>query len=113
MNDYEEQQQSAEFDRLLLDINDWVARSPRWPPFRHAAALWARVGPRLSELQARLDRVLVVGVVGGTGTGKSTLVNALVGRRVSLASDVQRPTTTRPVIVCHPDVDPSFLDFSG
>ena len=56
MNDFDEQQQSAEFDSLLADINDWVARAPHWPPFRQAAALWARVGPRLSELQSRFGR---------------------------------------------------------
>jgi len=55
-----------------------------------------------------LDRVLVVGFLGGTGTGKSTLLNALVGQRVSEAGKA-RPTTRQPVLVCHPDVDTSFL----
>ncbi|HEX3997161.1 MAG TPA: dynamin family protein [Pirellulales bacterium] len=110
MSDYDEDQQLAEFDRLLAAINEWTARAPHWPSFAKAAAIWARVEPRLRELQSRLDRVLVVGIVGGTGTGKSTLVNALVGTCVSPASDIQRPTTTRPVVVCHPDVDASFLN---
>jgi len=38
----------------------------------------------------------VVALVGGTGVGKSTLLNALAGREVSAAS-VRRPTTARPV----------------
>lgn len=109
----DEHRQSAEFDRLLAEIGQWVERSPHWPPFGQAAALWARIEPRLRQLQSRLDRVLVVGVVGGTGVGKSTLVNALVGQCVSPASDAQRPTTIRPVVICHPDVDPAFLGFAG
>jgi 50S ribosome-binding GTPase len=104
--------EAADFDQLVSQITRWVEQSPPWPPLKQATALWARVEPRLRELQNRLDRVLVVGVVGGSGTGKSTLVNALVGRCASAASDVQRPTTVRPVVVCHPDVDPSFLHFS-
>ncbi|GGT59396.1 dynamin family protein [Streptomyces purpureus] len=66
-----------------------------------------------AELLAQLDDYLVprlkdpeaplLAVVGGsTGTGKSTLVNSLVGRRVSEAG-VLRPTTRTPVLVCHPD----------
>lgn len=66
-----------------------------------------------TELLAQLDDYLVprlkdpeaplLAVVGGsTGTGKSTLVNSLVGRRVSEAG-VLRPTTRTPVLVCHPD----------
>jgi hypothetical protein len=54
--------------------------------------------PRLREPRAPL-----LAVVGGpTGAGKSTLVNSLVGRRVSEAG-VLRPTTWTPVLVCHPD----------
>ncbi|MEV0278378.1 dynamin family protein [Streptomyces sp. NPDC050610] len=65
------------------------------------------------ELLAQLDDYLVprlrapeaplLAVVGGsTGAGKSTLVNSLVGRRVT-AAGVLRPTTRTPVLVCHPD----------
>ncbi|WP_142218257.1 dynamin family protein [Streptomyces sp. SLBN-118] len=54
--------------------------------------------PRLKEPEAPL--LAVVG--GSTGAGKSTLVNSLVGRRVSEAG-VLRPTTRTPVLVCHPD----------
>ncbi|MFE7583826.1 dynamin family protein [Streptomyces gardneri] len=66
-----------------------------------------------AELLAQLDDYLVprlkdpdaplLAVVGGsTGAGKSTLVNSLVGRRVS-ESGVLRPTTRTPVLVCHPE----------
>ncbi|MFG2892799.1 ATP-binding protein [Streptomyces sp. NPDC048248] len=54
--------------------------------------------PRLRSPQAPL--LAVIG--GSTGAGKSTLVNSLVGRRVSEAG-VLRPTTRTPVLVCHPD----------
>ncbi|MCF2706564.1 GTPase domain-containing protein [Arcanobacterium haemolyticum] len=47
---------------------------------------------------ASLDAPLVAVVGGSTGSGKSTLVNSLVGRVVSKASAV-RPTTRRPVLV--------------
>ncbi|MFB7216967.1 dynamin family protein [Streptomyces sp. NPDC056227] len=54
--------------------------------------------PRLKDPEAP-----VLAVIGGsTGAGKSTLVNSLVGRRVSEAG-VLRPTTRVPVLVCHPD----------
>ncbi|WP_026248429.1 GTPase domain-containing protein [Streptomyces sp. LaPpAH-108] len=72
-----------------------------------------RVRANRDELLAQLDDYLVprlrspeaplLAVVGGsTGTGKSTLVNSLVGRRVSEAG-VLRPTTRTPVLVCHPE----------
>lgn len=54
--------------------------------------------PRLKDPEAPL--LVVIG--GSTGAGKSTLVNSLVGCRVSEAG-VLRPTTRTPVLVCHPD----------
>ncbi|MEU4653620.1 dynamin family protein [Streptomyces sp. NPDC023723] len=54
--------------------------------------------PRLRDPESPL--LAVVG--GSTGAGKSTLVNSLVGRRVSEAG-VLRPTTRTPVLVCHPE----------
>ncbi|MCI6206814.1 MAG: dynamin family protein [Corynebacterium glucuronolyticum] len=53
--------------------------------------------PRLKNVDAPL--LAVIG--GSTGSGKSTLVNALVGKRVS-RSGVIRPTTRQPVLVSNP-----------
>ncbi|MCZ4118966.1 dynamin family protein [Streptomyces sp. H39-S7] len=80
----------------------------------------ARARRTRQELIAQLDDYLVprlrtpeaplLAVVGGsTGAGKSTLVNSLVGRRVSEAG-VLRPTTRTPVLVCHPADRAWFAD---
>ncbi|MEU5768744.1 dynamin family protein [Streptomyces asoensis] len=69
----------ANRDELLAQLDDYLV-------------------PRLRQPDAPL--LVVVG--GSTGAGKSTLVNSLVGRRVSEAG-VLRPTTRTPVLVCHPE----------
>ncbi|MEW6349140.1 MAG: GTPase [Thermodesulfobacteriota bacterium] len=73
-------------------------------------------GPALLPKEARLDlmqraqtilekahlpgEVLYVGIVGGTGVGKSTLINALAGKEISTPSD-RRPFTDRAVVYRH------------
>lgn len=69
----------ANRDELLAQLDDYVV-------------------PRLKEPEAPL--LAVVG--GSTGAGKSTLVNSIVGKRVTEAG-VLRPTTRTPVLVCHPE----------
>src|SRR5581483_139476 len=89
----------AEVDSLLGEIAAWSRRADDWPPARHAQALVRRLSERTDTLRVRLEAPLVVATLGGTGTGKSTLVNALVGGDVSPASR-QRPTTRQPILVC-------------
>ena len=97
------------FDLLVDALARWSARGPQWPPARRVKSEWEAVAPRLDRARRELSRVLVVGVIGGTGTGKSTLVNALAGGEVTAAGDVARPTTVNPIVVAARDVDVSWL----
>ena len=99
----------AAFDLLVDALGRWAASAPAWAPARRVASEWGEVAPRLDKARRELSRVLVVGVVGGTGTGKSTLVNALAGAEVTTAGDVARPTTVHPVVIAARDVDVSWL----
>ena len=99
----------ASFDELVEMLARWSGSLPEWPPARAVRAEWEQIEPRLDRARRELSRMLVVGVIGGTGTGKSTLVNALAGCDLSPAGDIARPTTINPVVVAARDVDLSWL----
>lgn len=52
------------------------------------------------KLRLDPDFPLIAALIGGTGTGKSTLFNSLVGRPISRVG-IRRPCTLRPVVFLH------------
>lgn len=98
----------AEVDSLLSELTVWSDRAPDWPVGRQCRALIQRLVDRSDTLRVRLEAPLVVATLGGTGTGKSALVNALVGHPVTEAGR-QRPTTRQPILICRPDLTPQQL----
>ncbi|HVJ85140.1 MAG TPA: dynamin family protein [Caulifigura sp.] len=91
----------ARIDDLVRQTEAWANRPVGWAPAGRAQSLVKRVLARVETLRVRLEAPLVVATFGGTGTGKSSLVNALVGEECS-ESGRQRPTTRRPIVIAHP-----------
>ncbi len=98
----------AQVDDLAARLRQWSEAESDWAPLLRSQALLRRLLGRVETLRVRLEAPLVVATFGGTGTGKSTLVNALVGSDVT-KSGRQRPTTTRPVLILHSSMELSGL----
>ncbi|MBM7807154.1 energy-coupling factor transporter ATP-binding protein EcfA2 [Geodermatophilus bullaregiensis] len=92
----------------LQELRDAVAAAPlglvtpsRDTTSRTARAVVDQVDDYLLPRLRDLDAPLLAVVGGSTGAGKSTLVNSVLGARVT-APGVLRPTTRSPVLVCSP-----------
>ena len=64
---------------------------------------------RARDRRGYLGGTLVVGIIGGTGSGKSSLLNALAGRKVASVSPV-RPHTSHPLAWFPEDAEPALAD---
>ncbi|WP_437206117.1 dynamin family protein [Planctomicrobium sp. SH664] len=94
----------AAIDDLRRRVENWTLLPTEWEPIPRCQLLLKRVLERVDTLRIRMETPLVVATFGGTGTGKSSLVNALVGEEVT-RSGRQRPTTQRPVLIAHLNTD--------
>jgi len=95
-------------DNLRQQVEEWSSEATQWEPQSRCQQLLKRVLDRVQSLQIRLEAPLVVATFGGTGTGKSSLVNALLGEECT-RSGRQRPTTRRPTLIAHRDTELDVL----
>ncbi|MGD9126668.1 MAG: 50S ribosome-binding GTPase [Planctomycetia bacterium] len=98
----------AEVDSFVERLDRWAGDAPEWEVATPCGRLVKRLIERTQKLRIRLESPLIVATLGGTGTGKSTLINALVGEEVTTTGR-QRPTTMQPTLITRPDLDPEQL----
>src|SRR5437868_12567233 len=97
---------------LERNVHSWLDGPHRYPMSTLVRATLEGLANDLGRQAEALDvdrPLLVVMLMGGTGVGKSTLLNALAGGAVAQAS-FTRPTTRDPVVYYHESVKPDRLD---
>jgi 50S ribosome-binding GTPase len=98
----------SELDALLARLDRWDRTAPDWQPAETCRAMVRRLQQRIAAMRVRWESPLVVAFLGGTGTGKSALINALLGAE-AVRTGRQRPTTTRPTLILRGDITPEML----
>ena len=81
-----------------------------WRPLRDEGPLLRERLRELRQRESRLDDLLVVALVGGSGVGKSTLLNAIAGDALAPVSEF-RPCTDVPTVYQPPGTRMAFTDW--
>lgn len=90
----------------MSELRRWLSGQPLQPL---ADSLLDSLRTQSNELELRLDKLeaepsmLTVVLLGGTGVGKSTILNSLGGSRIAM-SGIQRPTTQYSTVYHHESI---------
>ncbi len=93
---------------IINTLESLAAYTGPWRALREETDLLRTRLEELREREKRLDDVLLVALVGGSGVGKSTLLNALAGDQIAATSEM-RPCTSTPTIYHPPGMNLSLL----
>ncbi len=88
----------------VRQLNELVQRSRDLLPETFRETFQSRLKRLSDETEKLKEPVLNVGLLGGTGVGKSTIINALAGAEISSVSD-RRPHTDLIVVYRHKKVE--------
>ena len=95
--------------RSLASIKDRLDSLRFWTPAPQLSSVVEETLSVVNGLEERLEAKAIVAVVGGTGAGKSTLVNALCGKDGTVEDGNSRPTTRRITALARTAGDADFL----
>ncbi len=88
---------SSSLSSILARLDELAVYDGPWRRLRDEAPLLRTRLSELRERETRLDDLLVVALVGGSGVGKSTFLNALAGDQLAATSEY-RPCTSVPTV---------------
>ncbi len=97
----------SKLDNVIKQLEELTNYKGSWERFEFLAGELKGSLKELEERSNKIESLLIVAIVGGTGVGKSTLINAIAGDKIAKTSEM-RPCTNKPIIYHPPNWNPDL-----